>query len=69
MSNGTMRIVSNTYSPVHGVDPDASGRPNAGLDPIPDTGLDVADDGERDTEEVPPSYDESNRMNPITVPR
>jgi hypothetical protein len=61
-----MRIASNNYTPVRAVDPDAPGRPNAAL---PQTGSAVAN-GEHDTvEDVPPSYDESNRMNPETVVR
>ena len=64
-----MRISPNNYIPLQGVDPDASGRPNTTLDPTPETGLAVAN-GEHDTvEEVPPSYDESNRMNPVNVVR
>ena len=54
-----MRNASNNYTPVRVVDPDAPGRPNT----IPQAGLAVAD-GEHDImEDVPPSYDESNRMN------
>lgn len=65
-----MRTVSNDYTPVHVLDPDASGRPSTALGPTPQTGFDV--DGEYDTvgdELSPPSYDESNRMNSVTVVR
>lgn len=60
-----MRNASNNYTPVRVVDPDAPGRPNT----IPQAGLAVAD-GEHDImEDVPPSYDESNRMNAWIVLR
>ena len=43
-------IASNNYAPVRVVDPDAPGRPNA-------ASIDAV-------EELPPTYDESNRLNP-----
>ena len=62
-----MRNVSNNYIPVSAVDPDALGRANAALYPISQTELAVAD--EEQIEDTLPSYDESNRMNPVTVVR
>jgi hypothetical protein len=65
-----MRTVSNNYSPIH--DLDAPPGPTPQPQPQPDTALPVAN-GERDVVEdefnLPPSYDESNRMNPLTVVR
>lgn len=67
ISNGTTRIVSNNYTPVGVVDPDAPGRSNT---TSPQTGAAVANVEHHDAvEDVPPSYDESNRMNPVTVVR
>ena len=68
-ASGSMRTVSNDYTPVHVLDPDASGRPSTALGPTSQTGF---VDREYDTmgdELSPPSYDESNRMNSVTIVR